>query len=73
MNAASTDVTEARMHARQPHHPASSRWPAGKALTDRNGRVSGPDRSRDDVGFPRQMLESRIRALHVTKHQFKPV
>jgi formate hydrogenlyase transcriptional activator len=42
------------------------------ALAASNGRVSGPRGAATKLGLPRQTLESRIRALHINKHRFKP-
>src|SRR2546426_759126 len=41
------------------------------ALAATKGRVSGPHGAATILGIPRQTLESRIRALHINKHQFK--
>jgi formate hydrogenlyase transcriptional activator len=41
------------------------------ALATTKGRVSGPHGAATMLGVPRQTLESRIRALHINKHQFK--
>ena len=41
------------------------------ALAATKGRVSGPHGAATMLGVPRQTLESRIRALHINKHQFK--
>src|SRR6267143_1864860 len=43
------------------------------ALAVTKGRVSGPRGAATMLGIPRQTLESRIRALRINKHQFKPV
>jgi len=42
------------------------------ALAAAKGRVSGPHGAATMLGIPRQTLESRIRDLHINKHQFKP-
>ena len=41
------------------------------ALSATKGRVSGPHGAATMLGVPRQTLESRIRDLHINKHQFK--
>jgi formate hydrogenlyase transcriptional activator len=41
------------------------------ALAAAKGRVSGPHGAATMLGIPRQTLESKIRALHINKHQFK--
>jgi len=41
------------------------------ALAATKGRVSGPHGAATMLGIPRQTLESRIRTLHINKHQFK--
>jgi len=41
------------------------------ALAAAKGRVSGPHGAATMLGIPRQTLESRIRDLHINKHQFK--
>jgi formate hydrogenlyase transcriptional activator len=43
------------------------------ALAASKGRISGPHGAATLLGIPRQTLESRIRALRINKHQFKPV
>jgi len=41
------------------------------ALAASQGRVSGPSGAAVRLGFPRQTLESKIRALRINKHRFK--
>ena len=41
------------------------------ALTESNGRVSGPEGAAARLGMPRSTLESKIRALKLDKHRFK--
>jgi len=41
------------------------------ALASCQGRISGPAGVAAKLGIPRQTLESKIRALHINKHQFK--
>jgi formate hydrogenlyase transcriptional activator len=42
------------------------------ALAASKGRISGPHGAAAKLGIPRQTLESKIRALRINKHQFKP-
>jgi formate hydrogenlyase transcriptional activator len=41
------------------------------ALTEANGRVSGPSGAAARLGVPRSTLESKIRSLKLDKHKFK--
>jgi len=41
------------------------------ALTESNGRVSGPGGAAARLGMPRSTLESKIRSLKVDKHRFR--
>ena len=43
------------------------------ALEASGGRISGPSGAATRLGLPRQTLESKIRALEIDKHRFKPV
>jgi transcriptional regulator with GAF, ATPase, and Fis domain len=43
------------------------------ALTQSNGRVSGPNGAAARLGVPASTLESKIRALRINKFQFKGV
>ena len=65
----------------QPNPPL--RPPAGKlidrqkemieaALAESKGRVSGPCGAAAKLGIPSSTLESKIKALKVKKHRFKP-
>ena len=42
------------------------------ALTASRGRISGPSGAATKLGMPRQTLDSKIRALHINAHRFKP-
>jgi formate hydrogenlyase transcriptional activator len=42
------------------------------ALAASRGRVSGPSGAAAKLGLPRQTLDSKIRALRINKHRFKP-
>ena len=42
-----------------------------KALADSRGRVAGRDGAAAKLGIPRSTLESRIRSLRISKHQYK--
>jgi formate hydrogenlyase transcriptional activator len=42
------------------------------ALAACSGRISGPSGAAVRLGIPRQTLDSKIRALHINKHRFKP-
>jgi PAS domain S-box-containing protein len=42
------------------------------ALADSHGRVSGPSGAAAKLGVPRQTLDSKIRALGIDKHRFRP-
>jgi PAS domain S-box-containing protein len=42
------------------------------ALADSHGRVSGPTGAAAKLGVPRQTLDSKIRALGIDKHRFRP-
>jgi formate hydrogenlyase transcriptional activator len=41
------------------------------ALSESNGRVSGPDGAAARLGIPRSTLESKIRSLRIDKNRFK--
>ncbi len=43
------------------------------ALAASSGRISGPSGAAARLGIPRQTLESKIQALKIDKHHFKPV
>ena len=43
------------------------------ALAASKGRVSGASGAAAKLGLPRQTLESKIRALRINKHRYKPV
>ncbi len=43
------------------------------ALASSRGRVSGPSGAAAKLGIPRQTLESKLRALKINKHRFKPL
>ena len=59
--------------ARPPGHEDGERQKIEAALAASKGRISGPHGAATLLGIPRQTLESRIRALRINKHQFKPV
>jgi formate hydrogenlyase transcriptional activator len=42
------------------------------ALAASRGRVSGPSGAAVRLGIARQTLDSKIKALHIDKHRFKP-
>jgi transcriptional regulator with GAF, ATPase, and Fis domain len=42
------------------------------ALAESNGRIAGPGGAAEKLGVPRSTLESKIRALRINKHVFKP-
>jgi formate hydrogenlyase transcriptional activator len=42
------------------------------ALAASRGRISGPSGAAAKLGMPRQTLDSKIRALHINAHRFKP-
>ena len=42
------------------------------ALAESRGRVAGPSGAAAKLGMPRQTLDSKIRALHIDAHRFKP-
>jgi formate hydrogenlyase transcriptional activator len=44
-----------------------------EALTESDGRVSGPDGAAAILGIPPSTLESKIRSLNINKHSFKSV
>jgi formate hydrogenlyase transcriptional activator len=41
------------------------------ALTESQGRISGPGGAASKLGIPRQTLESKIRSLGIDKHRFR--
>jgi formate hydrogenlyase transcriptional activator len=41
------------------------------ALVESRGRVSGPQGAARRLGMPRTTLESKIKSLHINKHQFR--
>jgi len=59
-------------------HPLSHRLATDEkaliegVLAETRGRVSGPDGAAVKLGLPASTLESKIRALKINKHQFKP-
>jgi DNA-binding NtrC family response regulator len=66
-------------HTDQPARPFS-RMPASQeksaieaALADCGGRVSGPSGAAAKLGLHPSTLDSKIRALQINKHRFKPV
>jgi DNA-binding NtrC family response regulator len=41
------------------------------ALTQSNGRISGPSGAAAKLGIPPTTLESKLKALKINKHRFK--
>jgi formate hydrogenlyase transcriptional activator len=50
---------------------ANERARVEAALSESNGRVSGPDGAAARLGIPRSTLESKIRSLRIDKNRFK--
>jgi len=42
------------------------------ALAESGGRVSGPSGAAAKLGIPQSTLDSKIKSLHINKHQFRP-
>jgi formate hydrogenlyase transcriptional activator len=62
-----------RRNAGAPDAEDGERQKIEAGLAASKGRISGPRGAATLLGTPRQALESRIRALRINKHQFKPV
>jgi formate hydrogenlyase transcriptional activator len=62
-----------RRNAGAPDAEDGERQKIEAALAASKGPISGPRGAATLLGIPRQTLESRIRALRINKHQFKPV
>ena len=69
----SVDEAWLRRNAGAPDAEDGERQKIEAALAASKGRISGPRGAATLLGIPRQALESRIRALRINKHQFKPV
>jgi len=64
-------VTPNRLPALGGELEAHERARVEAALTESNGRVSGPDGAAARLGVPRSTLESKIRSLRIDKNRFK--
>jgi formate hydrogenlyase transcriptional activator len=62
-----------RRNAGAPDAEDGERQKIEAGLAASKGPISGPRGAATLLGIPRQTLESRIRALRINKHQFKPV